>query len=92
METRSSYLTDSEVLSLGFASTGRSLRISRFARFYGASRIWLGNEVRVDDFAVLAAGENGIELEGYNHIAVAALVFGDVRFKPWSTLSSRAAV
>lgn len=92
MDRRSSFLSESEVRSLGFASTGRSLRISRFARFYGASRIRLGDEVRVDDFAVLSAGENGIELEGYNHIAVAALVFGDVRFGRWSTLSSRAAV
>jgi dTDP-4-amino-4,6-dideoxy-D-glucose acyltransferase len=92
MDTASSFLSEREVAELGFATVGRSVRISRFARFYGASRVRLGDEVRIDDFAVLSAGPAGIALEGHNHIAVSAFVFGEVTFRPWSTLSSRAAI
>lgn len=92
METGSSFLSEAEVDDIGLASVGRSARISRHARFYGASRIRLGEEVRIDDFAVLSAGPEGIDLEGHNHIAVGALLFGDITLRAWSTVSSRAAI
>jgi galactoside O-acetyltransferase len=92
MDNGSSFLTEAEVRDIGLASVGRSPRISRHARLYGASRIRLGDDVRIDDFAVLSAGRAGIDLAGHNHIAVGALLFGDVTLKAWSTVSSRAAV
>ena len=92
MKTGSSFLSEAEVVDIGLASVGRSARISRHARFYGASRIRLGEDVRIDDFAVLSAGQAGIDLEGHNHIAVGALLFGDITLRAWSTVSSRVAV
>ena len=92
MKTGSSFLSEAEVVDIGLASVGRSARISRHARFYGATRIRLGEDVRIDDFAVLSAGQVGIDLEGHNHIAVGALLFGDITLRAWSTVSSRVAV
>jgi galactoside O-acetyltransferase len=92
MGTDPSFLSPEEIKSIGFGAVGRTLRISRYARFYGPSLIHLGDDVRIDDFAVLSAADGGIHLEGYNHIAVGALVFGEVTFKTWSTLSSRSAI
>lgn len=92
MNSSTSYLSSGELNALGFRSLGRNVRVSRLARFYGASRIDLGDEVRIDDFAVLSAGEHGIRLFGYNHLGVGALVFGDLELGEWSTLSSRVAV
>lgn len=92
MTDRDSFMVASEIAAVGFASVGAKVRISRLARFYRPSAIRLGDEVRIDDFAVLSAGLKGIALEGFNHVAVGALIFGDVTLRPWSTLSSRAAI
>jgi galactoside O-acetyltransferase len=81
-----------EVARLGFAAVGRNVRLSRFARWYRPDRIRLGDEIRVDDFALLSPGSGGIELEGFNHVAAGVLVFGDLTMRPWSTLSSRVAI
>ena len=58
------------VETMGFASVGQNVQISDKASFYGASRITLGNNVRIDDFCVLSAGIGGIAIGNYIHIAV----------------------
>jgi galactoside O-acetyltransferase len=84
-----SFLSASDVAGMGLAAMGENLRISRFARLYSPARIHLGNDVRIDDFAILSPGEDDIYLEGHNHIGAGSMLFGGVRMKEWSTLSGR---
>lgn len=52
-------LTREEVEQMGFASVGENVFISTKASFYGVSKIHIGNNVRIDDFCVISAGEGG---------------------------------
>lgn len=87
-----SFLRSDELEGLGLGSTAEGVRLSRYARLYSPDRIFLGPEVRIDDFAILSPGSRGIRLMGYNHIAAGAMLFGDIELGEWSTLSSRVAV
>lgn len=64
------------VEALGFKSTGENVQISDKASFYGASRIVLGSNVRIDDFCVLSAGVQGIHIGNYVHIGVYSCLIG----------------
>jgi len=61
---------------MGFASVGENVQISDRASFYGADRITLGSNVRIDDFCVISAGLGGIIIGNYVHIAVGATLIG----------------
>ncbi|TAK40068.1 MAG: acyltransferase [Lysobacteraceae bacterium] len=89
-----SYMSERELISLGFASCGRNVRISTKASIYGAPRISLGNDVRIDDFCILSAGEGGIEIGSYVHIAAFSMLVGKARIQmlDFSGLSSRVSV
>lgn len=50
-------LTREEIEQMGFASVGNNVFISTKASFYGTSKIHIGNNVRIDDFCVISAGE-----------------------------------
>lgn len=92
MTAGESFLSTEDIARIGFAMVGQNLRISRFARFYSPARIHLGDEVRIDDFAVLSPGDAEIRLEGYNHVGAGSMLFGGVRMEPWSTVSGRVGV
>ena len=47
-----SFYSEEELQQMGFAHVGHDVMISRKASIYGASNIWIGNHVRVDDFCV----------------------------------------
>ena len=68
--------------------------ISDRAAIYGAERISLGNNVRIDDFCLLSAGEGGIEIGNYIHIAAYSSLIGKalIRLMDFSGLSSRVSV
>ncbi|MGL4220272.1 MAG: acyltransferase [Shewanella sp.] len=70
------FLTDQQLSAIGFAELGRNVFISDKASIYGASRIKIGSNVRIDDFCVLSAGEGGIEIGCYIHIAVYSSLIG----------------
>ena len=80
--------------ALGFASVGENVQISDRASFYGAGRITLGSNVRIDDFCVLAAGAGGISVGDYVHIAVGSSLIGagKITMSDFSGLSSRVAI
>lgn len=69
-------LSEEQVSAIGFAEVGKNVQISAKASFYGASRIKIGNNVRIDDFCVLSAGAGGIELGSYIHVAVYSSLIG----------------
>ena len=87
-------LTEDQLNEIGFASVGYGVQISEYARFYGASRIHIGNHVRIDDFCVLSAGTGGIEIGNFIHIAVFSSIIGQekVKLDDYSGLSSRVSI
>jgi len=80
--------------ALGFSSFGENLQISDRASFYGADRISLGNNVRIDDFCVLSAGAGGICVGDHVHIAVYSSLIGAGRItlSDFCNISSRVSV
>jgi dTDP-4-amino-4,6-dideoxy-D-glucose acyltransferase len=51
------------------------------ARIIGGDRITIGSHVRIDAFAVLSAGEEGIVIGDYVHIAAHAFMAGAARIE-----------
>jgi acetyltransferase-like isoleucine patch superfamily enzyme len=80
--------------ALGFAFVGENVQISDRASFYGASRISLGSNVRIDDFCVLSAGVGGISIGDYVHIAVYSSLIGagKISLSDFCNISSRVAI
>lgn len=87
-------MTEFELAALGLRQVGRNVKISRYARIYGAARIRVGNCVRIDDFAVLSAGAGGIDIGNHVHVAVFALAIGAERieFADFCGVSSRSSI
>ncbi|EGR5122792.1 acyltransferase [Vibrio cholerae] len=88
------FLTEKQLNELGFAALGKNVLISDKASIYGAQRITIGNNVRIDDFSVLSAGEGGIEIGNYVHIAVFSLLIGagKITISDFSGISSRVSI
>lgn len=89
-----SMLSREAIQTLGFASVGENVQISDRASFYGVTRIILGNNVRIDDFCVLSAGDGGIKVGDYVHIAVYSSLIGAGRItlSDFCNISSRVAI
>src|SRR5690606_26286560 len=68
--------------------------ISDKASIYNPEKISIGSHVRIDDFCVLSAGEGGIEIGNYVHIAVFSLLIGAGRITldDFSGVSSRVSI
>lgn len=88
------YLTKDEIIAMGFKSVGENVLISDKASIYGMENISIGNNVRIDDFCVISARENGIEIGSYIHIAVYCSLIGSERItlSDFSGLSSRVSI
>lgn len=87
-------LTEQQLKSMGFASLGSNVMISERASLYNCQSIHIGNHVRIDDFAVLSAGEGGIWIGSHVHIAVQCSLIGQGRItlSDFSGMSSRVSV
>lgn len=87
-------LSPTAVEALGFESVGENVQISDRASFYGASRIRLGSNIRIDDFCVLSAGVGGIIVGDHVHIAVCSSLIGAGRItlSDFCNISSRVAI
>ena len=61
---------------------------------YGASRISLGSNVRIDDFCVLSTGMSGISIGSHVHIGVCSSLIGAGRItlSDFCNVSSRVAI
>ena len=87
-----SFYSSEELKDIGFRTIGEQVLISRNCCIYGASRISIGHNVRIDDFCVLSGN---IIIGNYVHIAVGCAVFGGtsgIEFKDYTALSSRSAI
>ena len=89
---KNGFYCEDELKQMGFSNIGSNVKISRRASIYNASKMIIGNNVRIDDFCVLSGR---VELGDYIHVAVYSAIFaGDVGVKinDFSGLSSRCVI
>ncbi len=89
-----SFLTETEIQSVGFKNVGENVKISRKASIYNPANITICNNVRIDDFCVLSPGDGFISIGNYVHIACHACLFGKggILLSDFSGISSGCAV
>lgn len=89
-----SFLSEDQLSKIGFKSLGKNVLISDKTSIYNAKNISIGDNTRIDDFCIISAGEGGIEIGRYVHIACFSTIIGKgkVTMKDFSGLSSRVAV
>lgn len=79
---------------MGFASLGDNVLLSEKASFYRCENIHIGSNVRIDDFCVLSAGDGGVEIKDFIHIAVYTSLIGKgkITLREFSNISSRVSI
>jgi galactoside O-acetyltransferase len=89
-----SYLSASELESIGFKCIGKNVAISNKASFYNPNLISIGDNSRIDDFCILSAGEGGITIGKYVHISCYCCLIGKeaILLQDYSGLSSRVTI
>ena len=90
----SSFYSESELMTIGFKSFGCRVKISRKASIYNPANITIGNNVRIDDFVIITAGEEDIIIGNNVHIAAFCGLFGSqgITLEDFSGLSSRVSI
>ncbi|HEY8542085.1 MAG TPA: acyltransferase [Pseudothermotoga sp.] len=89
---KTSFYTEEELKEIGFKRLGKNVLISRKASIYGAEKIEIGDNVRIDDFCILSGR---IKLGNFIHIAAGTFLFGGnsgIEMEDFSGLSSRVVV
>jgi galactoside O-acetyltransferase len=88
------WLTAQQINEMGFASVGSNVLLSDKASYYNCKNIRLGSNIRIDDFCVLSAGDGGIDIGNYIHIAVYSSLIGaaNISLADFSNISSRVAI
>ena len=89
---KTSFYSNEELNEIGFKKIGKNVLISRNACIYGASRMVIGDNVRIDDFCILSGK---IELGSHVHIAVHSCIFAGetgVKINDFAGVSSRSAI
>ena len=89
-----SNLSREAIEEMGFASVGENVCISDRASFYNTANIYLGSNVRIDDFCVLSAGVGGIKIDDHVHIAVYSSLIGagKITLADFCNISSRVSI
>ena len=69
------YLSENQLLALGFAALGQNVKISDKAAIHGAEQMRIGDHSRIDDFCVISGR---VDIGRNVHIAPFCLVAGGV--------------
>lgn len=88
----SSFYSENELKKIGFKFLGDNVLVSQKASIYGADRMIIGNNVRIDDFCILSGS---IELGNYTHIGAYSALFGGnkgIQMMDFSGLSSKCVI
>lgn len=90
----SSFLGKNELKNVGLGSFGSNVYISKYANIYNASRIHLGSNVRIDDFSILSAGQQGIIIEDYVHVGCYSSLIGEgkIHISKFANISTRVSI
>jgi acetyltransferase-like isoleucine patch superfamily enzyme len=88
------FYTQEQLEKMNFKKLGKNVLISDKSSIYNAKNISIGDHTRIDDFAILSAGEGGIEIGSYVHIACFATLIGKgkIVMKDFSGISSRVSI
>lgn len=88
------FLTRKEIDSMGFRFVGDNVFLSSKASFYNCQNISIGNNVRIDDFTVISAGEGGINIGNYIHAAVYTSLIGagKITLEDFCNISSKVSI
>tara|TARA_B100001179_G_scaffold76837_1_gene54072 strand:- start:11410 stop:11985 length:576 start_codon:yes stop_codon:yes gene_type:complete len=88
------FFSKEQIQSMGFKSVGENTLLSDKASYYNCKNIDIGNNTRIDDFCVLSAGEGGIKIGSYVHIAIGVSLIGNetITVKDFAGLSSRVSI
>ena len=89
---KTNFYSEEELKEIGLKAYGKNVLISRNATIYGADKINIGDNVRIDDFCILSGN---ISLGSYIHIAAYCGLFGGVAgiiMEDFTAVSSRSAV
>lgn len=84
--------TYAELAELGIRKVGQSVRIDKSVHIFGGDKLTIGDNVRIDCFCMLSAGEAGITIGSHVHIGVGCQLFGtraNITLEDFSGLSSR---
>jgi len=87
--------SDEELQQLGLAAVGRNVSIHRSVVLINPQGIQIGNNVRIDCFAILSAGHEGIKIGSCVHIATGTALFGSgaaIVLEDFCGLSSRVSI
>jgi galactoside O-acetyltransferase len=87
------FLSATELAVLGFQSIGFNVLVDRAAVFINPSAISLGDDCRIDAFALISAGSAGVEIGRNVHLGPACQLFGGggrLILEDFSGLSGRA--
>ncbi len=87
-----SFYDETELKQIGFKKHGKNVLISRKASIYCASKIEIGNNVRIDDFCILSGK---IKLGDYIHIAAYSALYGGeegICIDDFANISSRVSI
>jgi galactoside O-acetyltransferase len=68
------YFSDKELAELGFGSLGKNVRISKTSTIYNRGNVFIGDNVRIDNFCTLAISGDA-KLEIGNHVQISAYAF-----------------
>jgi len=88
------YLDSKQITDVGFKSVGRNVLISNKASFYGADKISIGDNVRIDDFCIFSATNGLFNIGNYIHIAAYTSIIGagSVDLLDFCNISSRVSI
>lgn len=91
--TANSY-TDAELRELGLGAVGQNVRVHRTVLFFGADKIHLRSNIRIDAYTVLTAGPGELIVGNHCHLAVGCIVYGGggVKLEDFVGLSGRTIV
>jgi acetyltransferase-like isoleucine patch superfamily enzyme len=89
-----SFISQNKLDEMGFKSLGKNVLISDKCSLYNIKNISIGDNTRIDDFCILSAGDEGIEIGKYVHIACYSSLIGKgkITMKDYSGISSRVSV
>lgn len=83
-----------ELIEMGFAHLGENVLLSDKASYYNCKNIYIGSNVRIDDFCMISAGKVGIRFDGYNHISCYVSLIGRnlIHLKEFTNVSPKVAI
>lgn len=69
-------LSDDELRRIGLRSVGRNCVVHSTVQFFRSENISLGENVRIDCFALISGGAAGVEIGSHIHIGAGCYLFG----------------